>query len=111
MMSDKEYVRGNDRVDRMLQRPGTAEAVAELEEQADTLDRVYAMSLAMVREAGKRTQADVAREMHTTQGGVSQIENRDDMLLSTLRNYLTATGAENPRILVTVNGQDVALDI
>lgn len=30
---------------------------------------------------------------------------------SRLRNYLTATGAENPRILVTINGQDVALDI
>ena len=33
------------------------------------------------------------------------------MLLSTLRNYLTATGAQNPRILVTVNGHDVELDI
>jgi hypothetical protein len=33
------------------------------------------------------------------------------MLLSTLRSYITATGAENPRIIVTVNGRDVELAI
>jgi transcriptional regulator len=110
-MSEKEFVRGNDRIDRMLQRPGTAEAVAKLEQQADALDRVHTMSLAMVREAGKHTQVEIARALNMTQGSVSQMERRDDMLLSTLRNYLIATGAENPRILVTVNGQDVALDI
>lgn len=110
-MSEKEFIRGNDRIDRMLQRPGTADAVAKLEQQADVLDRVHAMSLAMVREAGKHTQAEIARVLNMTQGSVSQMERRDDMLLSTLRNYLTATGAENPRILVTINGQDIALDI
>ncbi|MEO6941612.1 MAG: transcriptional regulator [Terrimesophilobacter sp.] len=110
-MSEKEFIRGNDRIDQMLQRPGTAEVVANLEQQADVLDRVHAMSLAMVREAGKHTQAEIARTLNMTQGSVSQMERRDDMLLSTLRNYLTATGAENPRILVTINGQDIALDI
>lgn len=43
------------------------------------------------------------------QGAVSQPENRSDMLLSTLRRYLTATGAENPRIVVTVNGNEIEL--
>ena len=110
-MSEKEFIRGNDRLDRLLQRPGTAETVEKLEQQADALDRVHAMSLAMVREAGKHTQAEIARILKVTQGSVSQMERRDDMLLSTLRDYLTATGAENPRILVTINGQDIALDI
>lgn len=110
-MSDKEFIRGNGRIDRMMQRPGTTEAVAELNNQANELDRIHAMSLAMVREAGKRTQAEIAHEMQITQSGVSQIENRDDVLLSTLRKYLTATGAQNPRILVTINGQDIALNI
>jgi hypothetical protein len=64
------------------------------------LDRVHAMCLAMVREAGKRTPAEIARTLNMTQGSLSQMERRDDMLLSTLRNCLAATGAENPRILV-----------
>ncbi|TFD45943.1 XRE family transcriptional regulator [Cryobacterium frigoriphilum] len=85
--------------------------IEEFESEAAELDRIHAMSLAMVRAAGKLTQVELARELHTTQGHVSQIERRDDMLLSTLRSYLTAAGAENPRILVTVNGHEVELDI
>jgi DNA-binding transcriptional regulator YiaG len=111
MMSEKHFMRGNDRVERLLQQPGMSEAVASIESEADELDRIHAMSLAMVREAGKHTQAEIARELKTTQGAVSQMERRDDMLLSTLRSYLTATGAENPRIIVTVNGHDVELAI
>lgn len=110
-MSDREFVRGNERIERMLQRPGTAEAVAKLKEQADDADRLHAMSLAMIREAGKRTQTEIARELNVGQGAVSQLENRSDMLLSTLRRYLTATGAENPRIVVTVNGSEVELEL
>lgn len=110
-MSEKSFVRGNARLERMLKREGTAEAVAELNARADENDRLYAMNLAMIREAGKRTQTEIARELHITQGAVSQMEKRDDMLLSTLHDYLIATGATNPRIVVTVNGVDVALEI
>ena len=109
-MSKGDFVHGNERLERMLATV-PAEEIEEFEAEAAELDRIHAMSLAMVREAGKRTQVELARELHTTQGHVSQIERRDDMLLSTLRNYLTATGAQNPRILVTVNGHDVELDI
>ncbi|MFK4481633.1 helix-turn-helix domain-containing protein [Curtobacterium sp. AB7] len=111
MMGKKDFVRGNDRLEQMMQRPGVADAVAALEVEADELDRIYAMSLAMVREAGKRTQAEIAHELGISQGAVSQMERREDMLLSTLRSYITATGAENPRIIVTVNGHDVELAI
>ena len=110
-MSDKEFARGDDRLDRLLERPGMAEAVEAIAEEADELDRMHAMSLAMVREAGKRTQAELAHELGISQGAVSQMERREDMLLSTLRSYITATGAENPRIIVTVNGHDVELAI
>jgi len=109
-MSKKHFVRGDDRLDRMIAKV-PAEEIQKFDAEADEMDRVYAMSLAMVREAGKRTQAEIARELHVTQGAVSQLEKRDDMLLSTLRGYLTATGAQNPRILVTINGRDVELDI
>ncbi|WP_250897547.1 helix-turn-helix domain-containing protein [Curtobacterium flaccumfaciens] len=111
MMGKKDFVRGNDRVERLLRQPDIADAVAALETEADDLDRVHAMSLAMVREAGKRTQAEIAHELGISQGAVSQMERREDMLLSTLRSYITATGAENPRIIVTVNGRDVDLAI
>lgn len=50
-------------------------------------------------------------ELGISQGAVSQMERREDMLLSTLRSYITATGAQNPRIIVTVNGHDVELAI
>ena len=109
-MSKKNFVNGNDRVERMLAQV-PAEVIEQFQAETAELDRIHAMSLAMVREAGKRTQAEIARELHVTQGAVSQMENRDDMLLSTLRSYITATGAENPRILVTVNGRDVELTI
>jgi DNA-binding XRE family transcriptional regulator len=110
-MSEREFRSGNNRLEEMLAKPGVAAAVKKLEVEADDVDRVHAMSLAMVREAGKRTQAEIARELSVSQGAVSQLENRDDMLLSTLRNYLTATGATNPRIVVSVGGHDVALAI
>lgn len=110
-MSEKDFVRGDDRLERLLRRPGMAEAIDALETEADELDRIHAMSLAMVREAGKRTQAEIAHELGISQGAVSQMERREDMLLSTLRSYITATGAENPRIIVTVNGHDVELAI
>ena len=109
-MSKKRFVNGNDRLDRMIAEI-PADEVEQFDAEADEMDRVYAMSLAMVREAGKRTQAEIARELHVTQGAVSQLEKREDMLLSTLRGYLTATGAQNPRFLVTINGRDVELAI
>jgi len=109
-MSKKHFVSGDARLDRMLA-DVSAEEAHRFDAEADEMDRVYAMSLAMVREAGKRTQAEIARELKVTQGAVSQMEKRDDMLLSTLRSYLTATGAENPRILVTINGRDIELAI
>jgi DNA-binding XRE family transcriptional regulator len=113
VMSDteNEFVRGNDRLDELLSKPDIDRAVSEFETEAAEIDRLHAMSLAMVREAGKRTQAELARELGISQGAVSQMERREDMLLSTLRSYIMATGAENPRLIVTVNGRDVELSI
>nr|WP_090281491.1 helix-turn-helix domain-containing protein [Mycolicibacterium komanii]CRL77945.1 helix-turn-helix domain-containing protein [Mycolicibacterium komanii] len=54
----------------------------------------------MRREAGV-TQAEMAVRLRITQGGVSQLERRGDVLLSTLSDYLNALGAEG-RITVTI---------
>lgn len=55
------------------------------------------------RDAGV-TQVEMAARMQTTQGNVSQLERRGDVLLSTLSEYLNALGAQ-ARITVTIGEQ------
>ena len=58
------------------------EAVAEL-------DR---MGFAALRKARKQTQVELADKLGIDQAGVSAIENRSDLLLSTLAKYVRALG-------------------
>jgi DNA-binding transcriptional regulator YiaG len=109
-MSASQFVRGNDKIAAALRKnPERAKRVAAIRAQMDEADHVYATTLAKVREAGQLTQVELASAWGVTQGAVSQTETRDDMLLSTLRGYLAAAGAENPRILVTVKGVDLEM--
>lgn len=50
------------------------------------------MSLRELRHAVNKTQKTVARTLHMGQDGVSRLEKRSDLLLSTLRNYVEAVG-------------------
>jgi transcriptional regulator with XRE-family HTH domain len=61
------------------------------------------------REAGV-TQAEMAARLCTTQGSVSQLERRGDVLLSTLSEYLNALGAE-ARITVTIGERTYDRDL
>jgi DNA-binding XRE family transcriptional regulator len=106
-----DFVRGNAHLERLLSDPQLAAEVAELDAAAQQMDRDYAMNLAMVRKAAQLTQVEVARKLGIGQGAVSRLENRSDMLLSTLLDYLTATGAEQPAIAVTVHGRRVELGL
>ena len=45
-----------------------------------------------LRRALERTQVEVARRLGITQDGVSRLEQRTDILLSTLRSYIAALG-------------------
>ncbi len=45
-----------------------------------------------LRRALERTQVEVARKLGITQDGVSRLEQRADILLSTLRSYVAALG-------------------
>ena len=105
------FVRGNKRLAELLSRPEIAAGVAEVEAGARKMDRLYAESLAKIRRAGDLTQVEVAEKLGVGQGAVSRLERRSDMLLSTLAEYLRATGAEQPRIVVTLDGIDVELDL
>ena len=95
---------------RLRARPGMAERVVEIREQMANADRTYASSLVAIRKAADLTQVELATQMGIAQSEISRIEKRHDMLLSTLTSYLCATG-ERPRVVVTIDGQDVELDL
>jgi len=50
------------------------------------------MALRELRKAHRRTQASMAKQLGISQDGVSRLEKRSDLLLSTLRNYVEAMG-------------------
>jgi DNA-binding XRE family transcriptional regulator len=105
------FERGNDHLDRLLSDPQTSADVAQAHAEAEEMDRIYAMNLAMIRKAAQMTQVEVARKLGVGQGAISRLENRGDMLLSTLYDYLTATGADAASIVVTVHGHKIELDL
>lgn len=75
------------------------------------MDRIYAANLSAIRNAAQLTQNEIAASMGITQSAVSRLEGQNDMLLSTLLGYLTATGAESASIVVVVHGQRVEMDL
>ena len=52
------------------------------------------MQLQELRKSRKVTQVEVAKEMKVEQAAVSKLERRDDMYVSTLREYVKALGGE-----------------
>lgn len=110
-MTESSFVRGNDKIKRAMADPARAERVRAIRQEMQAADAAYGETLAAVRKAGALTQTQLAERMGVTQGAISQLENKPDMLLSTLRNYLIAVGAERPRLLVTINGADVDVDL
>ena len=99
-----------ERLRKLAERPGASKRVAAIREQMREADRLYAADLAAIRKAANLTQTELATLMGTAQSEVSRIEHRDDILLSTLATYLSRVG-EHPRVVVTVNGHDVELDL
>lgn len=106
------FVRGSsERMERLRQRPGATERVAAIREEMRAVDRVRAMNIAAIRKAADLTQMELAHRLSVGQSVVSRTERSEDMLLSTLANYLSATGADAASILVRVNGIEVELDL
>ena len=95
---------------KLKSRPGMTEQVSQIRADMAAADRAYADSLAAIRRAADLTQIALATQMGVAQSEISRIENRHDMLLSTLTSYLASAG-ENPRVVVTVNGHDIELDL
>jgi transcriptional regulator with XRE-family HTH domain len=74
------------------------------------------MALRHLRQARDLTQQSMAKLLRIDQAGISKIENRSDMLLSTLRSYVEAMGgslrlvAEFPDGVAELSSLGEALD-
>src|ERR1035437_537948 len=75
------------------------------------------MNLREVRRLRKLTQARLSKKLKIGQEGVSRIEKRADLYLSTLRSYVEGVGGEltlmvkfpdRPPVILTGLGEDVA---
>lgn len=92
----KEKMQALDAKSRKKIEARTAELIAE------------EMSLRDLRKAMGKTQAKMAKELGIKQEGVSRLEKRSDLLLSTLRGYVEAMGGEL-QLLATFHREPVAL--
>jgi transcriptional regulator with XRE-family HTH domain len=68
------------------------------------------IDLPEIRRAAGRTQVELATALGTSQGQISRIERQSDLLLSTLRAYLTALGVE-ASLVVLVGGKTIAQEL
>ncbi|SUA31487.1 Putative Cro/CI family transcriptional regulator, helix-turn-helix domain protein [Mycolicibacterium fortuitum] len=107
----KTFRNMNDRIDQLVKDPLIAGDVRRYATEREHVNRVYVEGLADIRRAGNLTQQQLADALSTDQGTVSRIERRNDLLLSTLRDYLAAAGAEHSRIVVEKNGVEISLNL
>ena len=67
------------------------------------------MSLRELRHAVNKTQKTVARTLNLGQDGISRLEKRSDLLLSTLRNYVEAVGGNLTLVAQFPNQEPIAI--
>ncbi|HEV2690102.1 MAG TPA: helix-turn-helix transcriptional regulator [Bryobacteraceae bacterium] len=72
-------------------------------------DELQRMALDELRNAKQLTQADLAEMLDVPQSSISRIEQRADMYLSTLRNYVRALGGALEIQAVFPDGRKVAI--
>lgn len=66
---------------------------ASIQKRADTLI-AKEMTLRDLRLALQKTQQELCTALHMKQDGISRLEHRSDMLLSTLNKYINAMGGQ-----------------
>jgi DNA-binding transcriptional regulator YiaG len=111
MTEDVTFIRGNDRIKAMAERPDLAPGIAQMRQAMDDADRAHAMGLAALRQAAELTQNELARKLGVSQAAVSRMEQPHDMLLSTLNAYLEAVGGHARMIVQFDGGHEVELNL
>lgn len=107
----EKFIRGNDRLAKMLADPTTRAEVDAIVDEMDQVDRAYKMGLAAVRHAANLTQSELAQRMGIKQSALSGVENREDLLLSTLASYLEAAGAHDIRICAKLGDNEIEMPL
>lgn len=85
--------------------PGINDDLAKREAAREQMERRHRSGLATIRQVAALTQAEVAEKMGVRQTSVSRLEGRPDMLLSTMKAYFEAVGAE-ATITIRVGGME-----
>ena len=67
------------------------------------------MTLRDLRLALEKTQEDLGEILHMTQEGISRLEKRSDMLISTLSKYLSAMGGSLKLMAVFPNRKPIEI--
>ena len=82
----------------MAKKFSTLRAQMSSEAQARAAARAQAMLLEMqlqdIRKSRNVTQTELAHVLNVEQAAISKLENREDMYVSTLREYIRALGGE-----------------
>jgi DNA-binding transcriptional regulator YiaG len=111
MSKEVRFIRGNDRINRLAQRPDIAAEVTQVRADMAEADRTYAMGLAALRQAAELTQVELARRLGVTQAAISRMEQPHDLLLSTLNSYLQAIGGTARMIVSFADGHETTLNL
>lgn len=111
MNEEVKFIRGNDRINQLAQRPDIAEGVARVRADMAEADRTYAMGLAALRQAAELTQVELARRLGVTQAAISRMEQPHDLLLSTLNAYLQAIGGTARMVVSFADGHETTLNL
>jgi hypothetical protein len=101
MDEEVKLIRGNDRINRLAQRPDIAAEVTQIRVDMAEADRTYAMGLAALRQAAELTQVELA----------SRMEQPHDLLLSTLNAYLQAIGGTARMVVRFSDGHEATLNL
>lgn len=95
----------DDVVEALESLPGIDDDLPEREAAQQQAERQHKIGLATIRQVAALTQAEVAERMGVRQTSVSRLESRPDMLLSTMKAYFDAVGAE-ATITIRVGGTE-----
>lgn len=105
----EKFTRGNGRLAKALSDPDRRARVDAIRGEMRQADRAHKMGLAAVRKAANLTQVELAQRMGIGQAALSGMENRGDLLLSTLASYLEAAGAQD--VLITARIGDSIIEM
>jgi len=92
-MTKETFAPMSDVFDSLESIPGVKETLPIQLAAMEQMNREHRVGLATIRQVAAMTQNEVAQKLGVQQAAVSKIENRGDVLLSTLKSYFDAVGA------------------